>query len=115
LQNRKEYKHFKKMATDDKSWAIFDSRQGILRTMRHVSFGYQGHAHSHFRLIDGYIAICSWTRLIANKAPKTAEELDYEVLHHIIDSLFVMKKADATYHKQQYIKSKRRNTKCYRF
>ena len=48
LENRKEYKHFRKLATDDKSWAIFDSRQGILRTIGHVSFGYQGHAHSHF-------------------------------------------------------------------
>jgi DNA polymerase, archaea type len=75
LQNRKEYKHFRKLATDDddKSWAIFDSRQGILRTIGHVSFGYQGHAHSHFGLIDGHIAISAWARFIANKARKTAE------------------------------------------
>jgi DNA polymerase elongation subunit (family B) len=104
LQNRKEYKHFRKMmATDDKSWAIFDSRQGVLRTIGHVSFGYQGHAHSHFGLIDGHIAICAWARFIANEARKTAEGLDYDVLHLIIDSLFV-KKPDATY--QQYMKLK---------
>jgi DNA polymerase elongation subunit (family B) len=111
LQNRKEYKHFRKLATDDKSWAIFDSRQGILRTIGHVSFGYQGHAHSHFGLIDGHIAICAWARFIANKARKTAEGLDYDVLHLIIDSLFVKKKnkkPDATYHhhQQQYMKLK---------
>jgi DNA polymerase I len=98
VQNRKEYKHFKKMVTDDKSWAIFDSRQGILRTMGHVSIRYQGHAHSHFGLIDGHIAICAWASFIANKTRKTAEEPDYEVLHLIIDSLFVTNKADATYH-----------------
>lgn len=111
LQNRKEYKHFRTLATDDKSWAIFDSRQGILRTIGHVSFGYQGHAHSHFGLIDGHIAICAWARFIANKARKTAEGLDYDVLHLIIDSLFVKKKKkkpDATYHhhQQQYMKLK---------
>jgi DNA polymerase elongation subunit (family B) len=98
VQNRKEYKHFKNMATDDKSWAIFDSRQGILRTMGHVSIGYQRHAHSHFGLIDGHIAICAWARFIANETRKTAEEPNYEVFHLIIDSLFVTNKADATYH-----------------
>jgi DNA polymerase I len=112
LQNRKEYKHFKKMATDDKSWAIFDSRQAILRTIGHVSFGYQGHAHSHFGLIDGHIAICAWARFIANKARKIAESLEYDVLHLIIDSLFVKKnnnnkREDTTYPShQQYIKLK---------
>jgi DNA polymerase, archaea type len=108
LQNRKEYKHFRKLATDDKSWAIFDSRQGILRTIGHVSFGYQGHAHSHFGLIDGHIAICAWARFIANKARKTAEELEYDVLHLIIDSLFVKKKPDGASHQQQqqYMKLK---------
>jgi DNA polymerase elongation subunit (family B) len=105
LQNRKEYKHFRKLATDDKSWAIFDSRQGILRTIGHVSFGYQGHAHSHFGLIDGHIAICAWARFIANKSRKTAEELEYDVLHLIIDSLFVKKTPDGASH-QQYMKLK---------
>ena len=106
LQNRKEYKYFRKLATDDKSWAIFDSRQGILRTIGHVSFGYQGHAHSHFGLIDGHIAICAWARFIANKARKTAEDLEYDVLHLIIDSLFVKKKPDGASHQQQYMKLK---------
>jgi DNA polymerase, archaea type len=104
LQKRKEYKYFRKLATDDdKSWAIFDSRQEILRTIGYVSFGYQGHAHSHFGLIDGHIAICAWARCIANKARKTAEVVGYDVLHLIIDSLFV-KKQYTTY--QQYMKLK---------
>ncbi len=108
LQNRKDYKHFRKLATDDKSWAIFDSRQGILRTIGHVSFGYQGHAHSHFGLIDAHIAICAWARFIANKARKTAEELDYDVLHLIIDSLFVKKQGAASHPAlySQYMKLK---------
>jgi DNA polymerase elongation subunit (family B) len=75
-----------------------------LRTIGHVSFGYQGHAHSHFGLIDGHIAICAWARFIANKARKTAETLGYDVLHLIIDSLFVKKQQHATY--QQYMKLK---------
>lgn len=103
LQNRKEYKYLRKLATDDKSWAIFDSRQGILRTIGHVSFGYQGHAHSHFGLIDGHIAICAWARHIANKARKTAERLDYDVLHLIIDSLFTKKENTSV---QDYMKLK---------
>jgi len=95
LKNRREYKQLRKLATDDKSWAVFDSRQGILRTIGHVSFGYQGHAHSHFGLIDGHIAICAWARHIANKARRAAEGMDYDVLHLIIDSLFVKKKDTA--------------------
>jgi DNA polymerase, archaea type len=103
LQNRKEYKYLRKLATDDKSWGIFESRQGILRTIGHVSFGYQGHAHSHFGLIDGHIAICAWARHIANKARKTAEGLDYDVLHLIIDSLFAKKQGAST---GEYLKLK---------
>jgi DNA polymerase, archaea type len=104
LQNRRKYKHFRKLATDDKSWTIFDSRQGILRTIGHVSFGYQGHAHSHFGLIDGHIAICAWARFIANKARRIAEDLEYDVLHLIIDSLFVKKKAlDGAQSYQQHL------------
>jgi DNA polymerase-2 len=109
LENRKEYKHFRKLATDDKSWAIFDSRQVILRTIGHVSFGYQGHAHSHFGLIDGHIAICAWARFIANRARKAAEKLEYDVLHLIIDSLFVKKEQQpegASHQQQQYMKLK---------
>jgi DNA polymerase-2 len=116
LQSRKEYKHFRKLATDDKSWAIFDSRQGILRTTGHVSFGYQGHAHSHFGLIDGHIAICAWARFIANKARKTAEGLEYGVLRLIIGSLFVRRKPDATCHQQrQYMKLKEEIEKATNF
>lgn len=104
LRNRRKYKHFRKLATDDKSWAIFDSRQGILRTIGHVSFGYPGHAHSHFGLIDGHIAICAWARFIANKARRIAEDLEYDVLHLIIDSLFVKKKAlDGAQSYQQHL------------
>ncbi|TLY05036.1 MAG: hypothetical protein E6K92_02190 [Thaumarchaeota archaeon] len=104
IKNRREYKQLlRKLATDDKSWAIVDSRRGILRVIGHVSFGYQGHAHSHFGILDGHIAICAWARFIANKARKAAEASTYEVLHLIIDSLFT-KKSQATY--QQYMKLK---------
>ena len=103
LKNRKEYKNLKKMATDDKSRGIFEARQGMLRVIGHVSFGYQGHAHAHFGILDGHIAICAWARFIANKARKTAEGLYYDVLHLIVDSLFT-KKPQATV--QQYMRLK---------
>lgn len=103
IENRKHYKHLRKLATDDKTWALFDARQAILRVIGHVSFGYQGHAHSHFGLIDVHCAICAWARYIALKARKTAEWLYYQVLHLIIDSLFT-KKPNSTY--QQYMKLK---------
>jgi DNA polymerase-2 len=105
ISNRKEYKKLRKLATDDKSWAIFDARQGILRVIGHVSFGYQGHAHSHFGILDGHIAICAWARYIADKARKTAEALSYDVLHLIIDSLFT-KKTKETQQQQHHTKLK---------
>ena len=52
ISNRKAYKRLRDLATDDKSWSILDSRQGMLRVIGHVSFGYQGHAHSHFGILD---------------------------------------------------------------
>jgi DNA polymerase-2 len=102
IANKKEYKQLRKLATG-KTGAILESRQGILRVIGHVSFGYQGHAHSHFGILDGHIAICAWARFIANKARRTAESLYYDVLHLIIDSLFT-RKAQAT--RQQYMRLK---------
>jgi DNA polymerase-2 len=103
IQNRKEYKQLRKLATDDKTWALFEARQGMLRVIGHVSFGYQGHAHSHFGLIDVHCAICAWARYIANKARKTAEAMRYQVLHVIIDSLFAKKQGSSM---KDYLKLK---------
>jgi DNA polymerase elongation subunit (family B) len=105
IQNRREYKQLRKLATDDKkTWALFDARQGMLRVIGHISFGYQGHAHSHFGLIDVHCAICAWARHIANRARRTAEGLDYKVLHVIIDSLFGIKPGSTA---QDYLKLKK--------
>jgi len=103
IQNRKEYKQLRKLATDDKTWALFEARQGMLRVIGHVSFGYQGHAHSHFGLIDVHCAICAWARYIANKARKTAEGQTYQILHLIIDSLFAKKQGSTD---RDYLKLK---------
>src|SRR5438093_4012207 len=90
------------MTTEDKSREIFEARRVLFRSIGHVSFGYQGHAHAHFGILDGHIAICAWARFIANKARKTAEGLYYDVLHLIVDSLFVKKQRAAC----QYMKLK---------
>jgi DNA polymerase-2 len=84
----------------------------MLRVIGHVSFGYQGHAHSHFGLIDVHCAICAWARYIANKARKTAEGLHYQVLHVIIDSLFTKRQGSTS---KEYLKLKEKMERATEF
>jgi len=95
LDNRAEYKHLKKMATDDKHWQLYDARQDSLKWIGVVSFGYLGHSNSKFGRIDGHIAVCAIARWILKKACRIAESHGFDVKHAIVDSLFA-KKANAS-------------------
>jgi DNA polymerase, archaea type len=106
LEKRAKYKILKK-TTSDKAlyniYNIYNSRQDALKWLGVVSFGYLGHANSKFGLIDSHIVVCAIDRNVLLTARDLAESKGFDVLHGIVDSLWVQRKG-AT--KAEYVKLK---------
>ena len=70
----------------------FFTGEGLVFT--HNCFGYLGHSNAKFGRIDAHISVCAWDRKILIDATRIAERKGFEVLHGIVDSLW-LKKAGA--------------------
>lgn len=95
LEKRAKYKLLKKAAKSDPKFEIYDARQDALKWLGVVSFGYLGHANSKFGLIDSHICVCAIDREVLLRARDLAEAKGFDVLHGIVDSLWVQRQ-DAT-------------------
>src|SRR5919197_1494184 len=71
---------------------IYDSRQNSLKWILVTSFGYLGFNNAKFGRIDAHIAVCAFARKILLQAAKIAERHGFEVLHGIVDSIWIKKK-----------------------
>ena len=91
LEKRSKYKRLKKEAKSGPKFEIYDARQDALKWLGVVSFGYLGHANSKFGLIDSHIAVCAIDREVLLTARDVAEGKGFDVLHGIVDSLWVQK------------------------
>ncbi len=56
------------------------------------SFGYLSYRNAKFGLIDCHIAVCAYARQILLETAKIAESRGFEVIHGIVDSLWVRKR-----------------------
>ncbi len=71
----------------------YGAREAVLKWLGVTTFGYLGFNNAKFGRIDAHIAVCAWDRQILMDAVRVAEERGFEVLHGIVDSLWVKKKA----------------------
>jgi DNA polymerase-2 len=74
---------------------VYDKRQAALKWILVTCFGYLGYRNAKFGTVDGHIGVCAFGRETLLKAAHTAEEHSFEVIHGIVDSLW-LKKKDAT-------------------
>ncbi len=88
LEKRAKYKSLKKLISDGVRHEIYDVRQGALKWIGVVSFGYLGHANSKFGLIDSHIVVCAIDREVLIKARNVIEDRGFTNLHGIVDSLW---------------------------
>jgi len=95
VTKRLRYKELKAEAKGTPDYARYDARQAVLKWIGVTSFGYLGFNNAKFGRIDAHIAVCAWDRKILLDAARIAESRGYEVLHGIVDSLW-LKKAGAT-------------------
>jgi DNA polymerase-2 len=67
----------------------FFTGEGLVFT--HNCFGYLGFNNAKFGRIDAHIAVCAWDRKILVDTARIAERMGFDVMHGIIDSLWVQK------------------------
>ena len=94
VDKRLYYKKMKKEASDPHLREVYDNRQIALKWILVTCFGYLGYKNAKFGTVDGHIGVCAFGREALLKASHTAEERGFEVIHGIVDSLW-LKKPDA--------------------
>src|SRR5918993_896652 len=103
LDKRLRYKDLKNKASDPVLKDIYDKRQSALKWILVTSFGYLGFSNAKFGRIDAHIAVCAFARNVLSHTMHIAEDMDFDVLHGIVDSIWI-KKDKAT--KNDYFKLK---------
>ena len=95
LSKRLCYKRLRDETQDKRLKQVYDRRQVALKWILVTCFGYLGFSNSKFGTVDGHIGVCAFAREAFLKAAHLAEEEGFEVIHGIVDSLW-LKKQDAT-------------------
>ncbi len=89
VEKRLGYK--KKMDAKGADYDKYNERQAALKWIGVCSFGYLGYSNAKFGRIDAHIAVCAWDRKILLDTSRIAERRGFEVMHGIVDSLWVQK------------------------
>jgi DNA polymerase I len=79
----------------DKLLNCYDNRQSALKWILVTSFGYLGFSNSKFGRIDAHIAVCAFAKDILLKVSKIVETNGFEIIHGIVDSIWIRKKTSA--------------------
>jgi len=92
LTKRLTYKQLKEETKDPVLKEIYDNRQIALKWILVTCFGYLGYKNAKFGTVDGHIGVCAFGRDALLKSSRTAESQGFEVIHGIVDSLWLKKK-----------------------
>ena len=91
LKKRATYKRLRNGARDLKKRQIYDCRQNALKWILVTCFGYLGYKNARFGKVDAHIAVCAFAREALLKTVRMAEERGFEIVHGIVDSLWLKK------------------------
>jgi len=95
LVERKRY--YKKLKKDPgPNQAIYKERDTILKWTLVTSFGFQGFRNARFGRIECHESINAHARDLLVRSMEIAEQHGYEVVHGIVDSLWLRPKPDAS-------------------
>jgi DNA polymerase elongation subunit (family B) len=91
LKKRVTYKRLRNEAEDPKLKRVYNDRQNALKWILVTCFGYLGYKNARFGKVDAHIAVCAFARDALLKTVRMAEERGFEVVHGIVDSLWLKK------------------------
>ncbi|HXW37455.1 MAG TPA: DNA polymerase domain-containing protein [Nitrososphaerales archaeon] len=89
LEKRMTYKKMKGEETALRK--VYEARADALKGILVCSFGYLSYRNAKFGLIDCHVAVCAYARRTLLQSVRVAERLGFEVVHGIVDSLWVKK------------------------
>ena len=95
VEKRLQYKELKNNATEPADRDRYNARQAALKWLGVTTFGYLGFNNAKFGRIDAHIAVCAWDRKILIDTARIAERRGFEVMHGIVDSLWLQKAGTA--------------------
>ena len=96
LSKRLLYKRLKEETNDRRLKEIYENRQNALKWILVCCFGYLGFRNSKFGTVDGHIGVCAFGREAFLKSARMAESEGFEVVHGIVDSLWLNKQNAST-------------------
>jgi DNA polymerase elongation subunit (family B) len=91
LEKRFKYKGLMSEAKDEKLRHACNMRQGALKWILVTCFGYLGYRNARFGKVDAHIAVCAIARDALLRTARMAEDFGFEVVHGIVDSLWLKK------------------------
>jgi DNA polymerase I len=91
LKKRLKYKDLKREAENENLKRVCNKRQAALKWILVTCFGYLGYRNARFGKVDAHIAVCAFARDVLLKTARMAEEHGFEVIHGIVDSLWLKK------------------------
>ena len=91
LSKRLKYKGLMMEAADDRHRRVYNMRQAALKWILVTCFGYLGYRNARFGKVDAHIAVCAFARDALLKTARRAEQHGFEVIHGIVDSLWLKK------------------------
>ncbi len=91
VKKRLRYKELKSATSDKDDYDRYNARQAALKWLGVTTFGYLGFNNAKFGRIDAHIAVCAWDRKILIDTARLAEQKGFEVMHGIVDSLWLQR------------------------
>ncbi|MCL4485494.1 MAG: hypothetical protein M1537_04000 [Nitrospirae bacterium] len=89
LAKRQRYKELKKTSEDPHLRQEYEGRQGALKWLLVVSFGYLGYKNARFGKVEAHECVTALSRNKLLQAKEVAENQGYRFLHGIVDSLWL--------------------------
>ncbi|MDH5780935.1 MAG: hypothetical protein OEZ29_10120, partial [Candidatus Bathyarchaeota archaeon] len=93
LKKRATYKRLRNEAEDPELRRVYNRRQSALKWILVTCFGYLGYKNARFGKVDAHIAVCAFARDALLKTVRVAEERGFEIVHGIVDSLWLKKES----------------------
>jgi DNA polymerase elongation subunit (family B) len=91
LKKRANYKRLRNQAKDLKLKRVYNRRQNALKWILVTCFGYLGYKNARFGKVDAHIAVCAFARDALLRTAQLAEDRGFEIVHGIVDSLWLKK------------------------
>jgi len=91
LSKRQQYSALVETTKDDKKLETYKQHKAALKWILVTSFGYLGFNNAKFGRIDAHMAVCAFARKLLLDAIHIAEDEGFEILHGIVDSIWIHK------------------------